>query len=69
MNVNVRAFRVVHQAINGVTPIPSKQASARNRGLKGGPARARSITPERRTEIARTTSAARWQKQTPSELP
>ena len=31
-------------------------------GLKGGRARAEAMTPERRTEIARTAAAARWNK-------
>ena len=31
-------------------------------GIKGGPARALALTPERRTEIARAASAARWKK-------
>ena len=31
-------------------------------GRKGGKARADSLTPERRSEIARTAAAARWRK-------
>jgi hypothetical protein len=31
-------------------------------GAKGGPARARALTPEQRSEIARAASAARWKK-------
>jgi len=31
-------------------------------GQKGGPARARSLTPEQRSEIAREAAAARWKK-------
>lgn len=31
-------------------------------GKKGGPARARSLTPERRSEIARLAAQARWKK-------
>ena len=31
-------------------------------GLKGGPARAKKLTPERRSEIARKAVAARWAK-------
>lgn len=31
-------------------------------GLKGGPARAAKLTPERRSEIARKAVAARWAK-------
>ena len=35
---------------------------ARNAGRKGGPARAQSLTPEQRSEIARIAAAARWKK-------
>lgn len=31
-------------------------------GTKGGPARAASLTPEQRSEIARIAAAARWKK-------
>jgi len=31
-------------------------------GKKGGPARARSLTPEQRSKIARSAAAARWKK-------
>jgi hypothetical protein len=31
-------------------------------GTKGGPARARALTPEQRSEIARAAAAARWKK-------
>ena len=31
-------------------------------GLKGGKARAATLTPEQRSEIARAASAARWKK-------
>ncbi len=31
-------------------------------GTKGGPARALSLTPDQRSEIARTAASARWKK-------
>lgn len=37
-------------------------ASARKGGLKGGNARAASLTPEQRSEIARLAADARWKK-------
>lgn len=37
-------------------------ASARKGGLKGSKARAKSLTPEQRSEIARIAAAARWKK-------
>ena len=33
-------------------------------GLKGGKARAKKLTPEQRSEIARVAAAARWKKST-----
>jgi hypothetical protein len=69
MDVNVRAFRVVQAAVNGQPAPPSaKQVSARKGGLKGGPSRARSISSERRVEIAKNASRARWSRKT-SDLP
>jgi hypothetical protein len=63
MDLNVRAFRIVQAAISGPSAPPDpKKASARKGGLKGGPSRAKSISPERRTEIAKQASAARWRK-------
>jgi hypothetical protein len=38
---------------------PSK---TRKGGLKGGKARARALTPEERSEIARLAAVARWKK-------
>ena len=35
---------------------------ARKAGKEGGPARAKTLTPEQRSEIARTAAAARWKK-------
>lgn len=65
MDVNVRAFRVVQEAVN-VESSPhhenKKQQAARLGGLKGGPSRAKSISAERRREIARNASKARWKK-------
>lgn len=36
--------------------------SARKGGLKGGKARAKALTPEQRSEIARLAAQARWKK-------
>jgi hypothetical protein len=62
MDLNVQAFRLVEQATSEATPNQAKKASSRKGGLKGGAARAKSITSERRAEIARKANAARWQK-------
>ena len=46
----------------GETEDKQPLASARKGGLKGGEARAASLTPEQRSEIARLAADARWKK-------
>jgi hypothetical protein len=41
-------------------PMPVKRAKAA--GAKGGPARAKSLTPKQRSEIASLAAQARWKK-------
>ena len=62
MDVNVLAFRVVQKATEDTLPTSAKAASSRKGGIKGGLARARILTKERREEIARVASEARWRK-------
>jgi hypothetical protein len=63
MDMNVRAFRVAQEAINGQSPVQSaKKAAARKGGLAGGPSRARAISAARRLEIAQKANKARWAK-------
>ena len=63
MDLNVRAFRTVQEALNEhPTEQDTKKAASRRGGLVGGPARAASISAERRIEIAKKANAARWQK-------
>ena len=62
MDLNVRAFRVVQEAINEDSAASKKKKSSRQGGLKGGPARAQSMSPERRIEIAKKANRARWAK-------
>ena len=45
---------------------PAAVALGRKGGLKGGRARAESLTPEKRSEIAKKAAAARWSKEKPS---
>ncbi|MDB5349326.1 MAG: histone [Planctomycetota bacterium] len=48
-----------------VTPDPIREAAralGKRGGLKGGKARAASMTPERRTEIAKNAAAKRWER-------
>lgn len=67
MDVNVRAFRVVQAALEGVASPDSRKESARKGGLAGGPSRAKSISAERRREIAQKASKARWMKHSAQE--
>jgi hypothetical protein len=60
VDVNVRAFRTVVAATSDEPRPNDKRESQRQGGLKGGPARARAISRERRVEIARKANAARW---------
>ena len=49
----------------GETRDPEETTYARRAskaGKKGGPARARALTPEKRSEIARMAAQARWKK-------
>lgn len=46
---------------------PVKAGAQRQGGLKGGKARAESLSPDRRTEISRAAAEARWKKSAPIE--
>ena len=65
---SITAFRVVQEATEQIEPKPTKTktfdavALGRLGGLKGGKARAATLTPERRKEIARKAAPARWGK-------
>ena len=67
MDLNVHAFRLVQEATNENTSRKNKKASARKGGIKGGVARALSMSAEQRIEIARTASMARWSNREKSE--
>ena len=63
MDINVRAFKVVQEALSGASSAPQgKKLAAQKGGLIGGPSRAKSISRERRVEIAKKANRARWQK-------
>ena len=67
MDLNVRAFRTVHEALKRTSESTQenpddKRAAARRGGLIGGPSRAKAISATRRVEIAKKASAARWGK-------
>jgi len=61
---SITAFRVVQEATGQIEPKPKQaidfKALGRLGGLNGGKARAASLTPERRIEIARKAALARW---------
>jgi hypothetical protein len=65
-DLNQWAKRMVDLATGDIEEASPEQkevsALARKGGLKGGRARANSLTPEQRSEIARTAAAARWKK-------
>jgi hypothetical protein len=62
VDVNVRAFRVVQAAISETAKLDARKVAASKGGRVGGPSRARSMSRERRIEIAKKASAARWGK-------
>jgi len=65
-DVNEAAFRVVQEATGEAAQEapsgknPAAVALGRLGGAKGGKARARKLTAERRSEIARAAAKARW---------
>jgi hypothetical protein len=69
-DVNELARQVVDEA-TGDAPDPDEGKNpaavelGRRGGLKGGKARAASMTPEQRSEAARKAAAARWAKRNP----
>jgi hypothetical protein len=71
-DANEIAFAVVQQA-TGQAPKPEKIKNpaavtlGRLGGLKGGKARAESLTPAKRKAIAKKAAAARWAKKTATE--
>jgi hypothetical protein len=62
MDLNVRAFRTVQAALSVPNTPNKRRESSRKGGLLGGKARADSVSPDRRKEIARKASLARWNK-------
>lgn len=57
----VHVMRIATREIEeGTEPDDGKDPAAQALGRKGGKARAESMTPERRAEIARKAAAKRW---------
>jgi len=68
-DVNILASEIVEQAtkeqenqLNDKNP--AAVALGKLGGLKGGKARAKKLTPERRSEIAKIAASARWREKT-----
>lgn len=73
-DMNQLAYQIVQEATGQAPPAQPVQLAAeagkdpaavslgRRGGLKGGRARAESLTAEQRTEIAKKAAAARWHK-------
>jgi hypothetical protein len=63
MDLNVRAFRTVQEALRErSSENTGKKDASRKGGLIGGPSRAKSLSSKRRLEIAKKANAARWKK-------
>ena len=62
-DTNQLAKRIIDLAVGEATDVDVEPVNefARAGGLKGGKARARNLTPERRREIARKAAKARWE--------
>lgn len=60
-DLNKLAHRIVENTVNPEDETPA-QINGRSGGLKGGRARAKKLTPEERSEIARKAAQARWTK-------
>jgi hypothetical protein len=56
----VHVMRVLTGEIEETIPDDGKDPAAKALGKKGGVARAKSITPERRAEIAKKAAKKRW---------
>ena len=61
-DANQLAKFVVDAATEGMPQASPKQVRASKGGAVGGSARAKALTQEQRTEIARTAASARWKK-------
>ena len=58
----VHVMRIATGETEDVTPETEGKAYARKGGLKGGKARAKSLSAERRSEIAKKAAAKRWKR-------
>ena len=56
----VHVMRVLTGEIEDTAPDDGKDPAAKALGKKGGAARAKAMTPERRAEIAKNAASSRW---------
>jgi len=56
----VHVMKILTGEIEDTIPDDGKDQAAKALGKKGGAARAKSMTPERRVEIAKVAAAKRW---------
>jgi len=61
-DANLLAAEVVRLSTEGQSISAYLAEIGRRGGLKGGKARAKKLSPERRAEIAKKAAAGRWQK-------
>jgi len=59
----VMVMKIATGEIEDTVPDDGKDPAAKALGKKGGAARAASMTPERRAEIAKKAAASRWRKE------
>jgi hypothetical protein len=59
----VNIMRIATGEIDDATPDDGKDKAAQAMGRKGGAARAESMSPERRAEIAKAAAVKRWAKE------
>ena len=58
----VHVMRVLTGEIEDTVPDDGKDPAAKALGKKGGAARAKNMTPERRAQIAKKAAQSRWHK-------
>jgi hypothetical protein len=58
----ITVARIATGEIEDTAPDDGKDKAAQELGRKGGAARAKAMTPERRAEIAKKAAAARWKE-------
>jgi hypothetical protein len=69
MDLDVRAFRTVRAALCEPTEPYTRRESSRKGGRLEGRARATALSAQRRSEIAKRASLARWKKRNTDYAP